>query len=491
MRTLIYAAVAHTNRGNRQRLFLLLVCLLSWIAPAFAADRAALLVGNSSYAGNRLAQPANDATDLAAALRGLGYEVRLATDLDRAGLLREITQFRRLIKPGGLALVYYAGYAVDAHGDNWLLPISRAPLKTALDVSEHAVSVKSLLETLEEANARLNLVILDASRDTPLPLTVRGASRGLAPMGMARSSLIAYAAAPGTVSADGSGHNSLYATALKEALATPGLSVSDVLNLVGSLVITRTGGAQIPWQSGSAVWPPLLMTAPQNGKGLQQAAARGESGLHVTVSPANARVLANDELLGTGERRVPYPAGTRVRVRVEADGYLPREQAVTIPRNDYVLVNAMLLMPYTLPGQLARGAGKPARTLADFSGAVPGLVIDTVSGLEWLRSDGNEDVTFNAARRKCERVGGGFRLPTIEELETLYIPDARGIPCGNYEQTRFTCKTSPLFQLSGTSFWSSTPSSPSRMWSFGLVRGMRNSSMTNFLAYEGRVLCVR
>ena len=33
-----------------------------------------------------------------------------------AGLLREITQFRRLIKPGGLALIYYAGYAVDASG---------------------------------------------------------------------------------------------------------------------------------------------------------------------------------------------------------------------------------------------------------------------------------------------------------------------------------------------------------------------------------------
>ena len=472
------------------RLIFLLVCLLAGAAPACAADRAALVIGNSAYATGRLAQPANDAADLAAALRGLGYETRLATNLDRAALVREVEQFQRIISTGSLALIYYSGHAIEANGDNWLIPTDLGRPETRADVLDRSVSLKYILSKMEESDARLNLVILDASRDNPFPAGGRSSSRGLAPAEMAQSTLVAYSTSPGTIIAETTGRNSLYAASLKEALATAGLSVSDVLNLVGSRVIARTGGAQIPWQSGSAIWPPVLMTAPQAGKGLQQAVPRGESGLHVIVSPGNARVLANDELLGSGERRVPAGKGTRVRVRVEADGYLPREQSVTIPKNDYALVHATLLMPYTVPGLLSDG-GKPARALSDFSGAVPGLVIDTVSGLEWTRSDNGQSVTHRTARRKCAGLDGGFRLPTIEELETLYIPDAPGIPCGSNSVVKFTCKTSALFQLSGSEFWSSSPSSPSRMWSYRLGKGMRVSDITNILLDGGHVLCVR
>ena len=50
-----------------------MVALAAW--PAFAADRVALLIGNNQYAQTPLRNAANDAKDLAEALKELGFKV--------------------------------------------------------------------------------------------------------------------------------------------------------------------------------------------------------------------------------------------------------------------------------------------------------------------------------------------------------------------------------------------------------------------------------
>ena len=51
--------------------------LLIWVHPATAAERVALLIGNSTYTtpGMNLRNPVNDVTALGRALRTLGFEV--------------------------------------------------------------------------------------------------------------------------------------------------------------------------------------------------------------------------------------------------------------------------------------------------------------------------------------------------------------------------------------------------------------------------------
>ena len=61
---------------------------------ALAAGRVALVVGNSSYVHiGRLPNPENDAVDLAAALRRLGFEVATELDTDRAELTEALRAF--------------------------------------------------------------------------------------------------------------------------------------------------------------------------------------------------------------------------------------------------------------------------------------------------------------------------------------------------------------------------------------------------------------
>jgi len=45
-----------------------------------AERRAALVIGNAAYADTPLANPVNDATDMAAKLRTIGFDVQLETD---------------------------------------------------------------------------------------------------------------------------------------------------------------------------------------------------------------------------------------------------------------------------------------------------------------------------------------------------------------------------------------------------------------------------
>ena len=75
--------------------FVLLICSIS---AAKADRRVALVVGNSNYSNSSLflANPRNDATDVAAALRGVGFEVLQVIDANKRDLDLNMAKFARL-----------------------------------------------------------------------------------------------------------------------------------------------------------------------------------------------------------------------------------------------------------------------------------------------------------------------------------------------------------------------------------------------------------
>jgi len=88
-----------------------------------AERRTALVIGNSSYAEGPLANPVNDATDMANALQQMGFAV---TPLLNAGLRRmrdAIETFRKQLRPGVVGLFYFAGHGLQVNGENYLVPI--------------------------------------------------------------------------------------------------------------------------------------------------------------------------------------------------------------------------------------------------------------------------------------------------------------------------------------------------------------------------------
>ena len=70
------------------------LCVLLALGFGAEAKRVALVIGNSAYVhAGTLANPKNDATDVAAALRKSGFEVIAAFDLDKATFDRKIRDF--------------------------------------------------------------------------------------------------------------------------------------------------------------------------------------------------------------------------------------------------------------------------------------------------------------------------------------------------------------------------------------------------------------
>src|SRR5687768_14530983 len=93
---------------------------------ALAQGRVALVIGNSTYQKDPLANPINDAKAIAAALGEASFEVQLVTDLTQAGMRRALRDFSVAIAQKGkdtIALVYYAGHGLQIDGENFLVPV--------------------------------------------------------------------------------------------------------------------------------------------------------------------------------------------------------------------------------------------------------------------------------------------------------------------------------------------------------------------------------
>jgi Caspase domain len=230
--------------------------IFTFATPAVAEKRIALVIGNSNYAhAGVLANPANDANDMADALRGLGFEVILGLDLDKAAFDTRVRAFSNALVQADAGLLFYAGHGMQVAGRNYLIPID-AKLGLERDLDFEAVSLDFILKQMElEREGKTNIVFLDACRDNPLArnlarsMGTRSAAigRGLAQIQTGVGSFISYSTQPGNVALDGTGRNSPFTTALVRSVTEPGRNLTATMIDVRKQVLSATGGKQVPW----------------------------------------------------------------------------------------------------------------------------------------------------------------------------------------------------------------------------------------------------
>lgn len=219
--------------------------------PAAAAERrVALVIGNSAYQKSPLKNPVNDATDVAAKLRNMGFEVIERTNLKSSQIGRTLREFRARLTPGAVALFFYAGHGLQIKGENYL-PAVDADIEGEEDVPNQSIAVRQVMDVMEDAKTRLNLAFLDACRNNPYNRGFRSAGDGLARISAPSGTLISFATRPGSVAADGSGRNGLYTTHLLTAMEAPNLPVELMLKKVTTGVKVASRGMQEPWMEGS------------------------------------------------------------------------------------------------------------------------------------------------------------------------------------------------------------------------------------------------
>jgi len=266
---------------------------------AIAERRLALVIGNGAYLAAPLRNPVNDVKDFGAALADSGFEV---TRLENANLREMRSALRdfgdRLKKEGGVGLFYFAGHGMQVKGRNYLIPVA-AQIEREDEVEFESLDANLVLEKLDSAGNRFNIVIFDACRNNPFARSFRSSTQGLAQMDAPSGAVVAFATSPGSVASDGGGRNGLYSQHLIESVRRPGLKIEEVFKQVRAAVRRDSSGKQTPWEStsleGDFYFHPVDL-ASADAVRKQQEQERLESAVKVAVAQERERIRKEFEL---------------------------------------------------------------------------------------------------------------------------------------------------------------------------------------------------
>lgn len=220
--------------------------------------RIALIIGNGAYTKAKpLPNPSNDAADMAATLKTLGFEVLSGVNLDKRAMENLIRDFGNKLANGGVGLFYYAGHGIQVGGENYLVPVD-ANIPEEDEVSYSAVPVNLVLRKMATAGNTLNIVILDACRNNPFARSWRGFrdnsnADGLAKIAPPTGTLVLYATEPGKVASDGAGRNGLFTESLLKQIKKPNLEYDQMVKALSADVWQKSNKQQLPWKEGNSL----------------------------------------------------------------------------------------------------------------------------------------------------------------------------------------------------------------------------------------------
>jgi len=252
---------------------LLAACGASPQGPA--GRKVALVIGNAAYENAPvLVNPTNDAADMCAALRRVGFRTVCHTNVrDRAEFDARVREYAAQLGPDAVGVFYYSGHGVQAGQANFLIPTKADADSAAADPLRVLYGVDDLFERLRGKPARFQLVVLDACRDDlfgDAPAAPGSASTSAAPPGRGRGpatrsrllrslesvarahtglapikdaptgTMVLYATASKEAAFDGEGRNGPLTKHLLQHIGTRGLTVEELIKRVTAGVETET-----------------------------------------------------------------------------------------------------------------------------------------------------------------------------------------------------------------------------------------------------------
>ena len=213
--------------------------------------RVALVIGNKEYKNvPKLKNPVNDALLMKKTLESLGFEVAIVSEASLDQMKAAIIDFEKKLRSdkNSVGFFYYAGHGSEIMGKNYLIPLETpAVLKTEAEASQYLVDLQIVLNSMENSQNRLNVVVLDACRDDPFNFKRGGSANGIINIPQAATGmLIAFATSPGYTAEDGAGNNGVYTLELSKIMMIPNLKIEDIFKYTRTNVKNVSNGRQFP-----------------------------------------------------------------------------------------------------------------------------------------------------------------------------------------------------------------------------------------------------
>jgi len=467
--------------------FCLFIAQTVVLSVAFAAQltpkqRIALVIGNSAYKSSPLINPVNDAQDIATALRDLGFKVIHKENTEQRTMEDAIFDFSNRLKKGGVGLFYYAGHGVQVNSRNYLIPIG-SNIRAERDIRYEAVDAGRILDGMFDAGNSLNIVLLDACRDNPFARSFRTNSRGLAKMDAPTGTFIAYATGPGSIAADGIGRNGIFTKYFLKNMTKPGLKIEDLMINVRNAVIKETNKKQVPWQASSLTGN-FYFVPKTDSQTISGAKQEKKSAMPEVKESSKDRydreaifwesIKDSDNLKYFDAYLMKYPGGTfallaQLRLEELKGGQKERKKSEV----ELIRLAEEQKELERLEAERKRLAEEQKRKIivasidpkdreiardGHYIAYDNGIVRDSKTGLEWVAGPDRDYSWYHAKRwtKKLTISGGGWRMPTKNELRTLY------------EKGKGSRNITPLLKTTGYAVWSSDDSSSAWHFDFNL-----------------------
>lgn len=281
--------------------YLLIVISVAFWGTSFDAlalqndsrERLALVIGNEKYRHSPLDFPVRDARSMRDVLQLHGFDVSYHENLSQNAMRDEVERFRRRLAPSkSIAFFYYAGHGQEIDGENYLVPITTADLKSEEDIQLWGVKLSGIKSKLALPQ-NLSVLVIDACRNNEMrknrTLTGNGLKALIPPSGM----LIAYSTAEGETAADDSVYTPALVEALKDSCQEPA-RLEDIFYRVNN-EMKNNDVLQEPWTNsqlngafvfgGSCGGSPLLPQPVDAPKPTQPTQGLPESGNESSLEP--------------------------------------------------------------------------------------------------------------------------------------------------------------------------------------------------------------
>jgi uncharacterized caspase-like protein len=225
-----------------------LTCFVVLTAPAHAAKRVALVIGNNDYKNvPKLQKAVNDARTMGDALKQLGFNVMVAENQNRQQFSQTLFAFDNALEAEDTAFFFYAGHGFEIGGQNYLLPTDVPAATEGQEelVRDASVLADRIVERLQNKKVRTSILVFDACRNNPFERSGTRAvagEGGLAPMTqMPEGVFLIFSAgykqtALDRLSNDDSNPNSVFTRTFAKELMQPGENLVQVAQNTRHLV---------------------------------------------------------------------------------------------------------------------------------------------------------------------------------------------------------------------------------------------------------------
>ena len=233
-------------------------------SQAFAAQKVALVIGNSQYQNvqDSLKNPVNDAKAIAERFKELGFDTEMLPNANLDTMLEAINRARSKVDTNGTLVFYYAGHGVQLDGKNYLVPVD-ARMANPDRVQRETIQVKEVIDKFNDSSAAVRVLMLDACRNDPFPKAHRSGTRGLAreELQLNKGMMVLYAASQGEVAEDGAANHGTFTDALLRGLSQPNIKLPELMDDVTTQVQQKTQNKQNPYYEGTGLSRFVLVPA--------------------------------------------------------------------------------------------------------------------------------------------------------------------------------------------------------------------------------------